>query len=127
MREAGPSPLPAHPWQLKQVPLPSYSRFPYRMISAEASFEYPSKGEINFLAAPLSCAGTRGFKGSFSLLRLYEGEGSTSWDFVEGENVQAKRMSVNTKRSVRRTNGDLEKVMSHTEMKSFLSWPRSLA
>ncbi len=30
---AGPSPFPSFPWQLKQVPLPSYSALPLAMLS----------------------------------------------------------------------------------------------
>src|SRR5512132_3356119 len=32
---AGPSPLPSLPWQLKQVPLPSYSALPLAMFSGD--------------------------------------------------------------------------------------------
>ena len=120
MLEAGPSPLPDHPWQLKQIPLPSYSRFPSRMISAEASLEYPSKGEVTILAVPRSCAGTRGSKGAFSPLRLYVGKEGTSVDFVAEGNEHAVRMSASTKRSGRRTNVGLAKVMRNVEVNTFL-------
>jgi hypothetical protein len=127
MREAGPSLLPDHPWQLKQVPLLSYSRFPFRSISAEASFEYPSKGEVNFLAVPHRCAGTRGSKGAFSPLTSYEWREVTSVDSVVWSNEHAVRIPASTKKSCKRADGDLGKVMSKVEAKTFLSWTRSLA
>lgn len=68
MREAGPLPVPSHPWQFTQVPFLHIIDVHQVMMAWGTLLELIYRGEIKVLVSPVKRGGALGNKKSFTVL-----------------------------------------------------------